>query len=290
MTIIDAIIQGVIQGLTEFLPVSSSGHLSLVQYFTGTGGESGAFFSILLHLGTLFSVFLAFHKTILGLIAEFFGTLADIFRGRFSPKHATPQRRMLLLLIVSLLPMVVTVFLKDWFSALSSDNSILAEGLCFLLTSALLFLSDKCVKGHKNAASMQYRDAVAVGLMQAFAPLPGLSRSGSTISVGLMMGLERRYAVAFSFIMGVPAVLGANLLEIPEVMENGVGLPWGVLLTGLVVSFIFGLMAIKMVNWLVTSDKFKYFAWYTLVLGVFTVAAALIDLATGGAVRQLIAA
>jgi len=286
LSIFSAIFQGIVQGLTEFLPVSSSGHLSLIQYFSGQSGETGIFFSILLHLGTLLAVFLAFYKTILEIIAAFFAILGDIFRGRFSLRKASPQQRMVLLLIVSLLPMIITVIFRDWFSALASDDSILAEGICFLLTSVLLFLSVKCVKGHKNAATMQYKDAVAVGLVQSVAPLPGLSRSGSTISVGLMMGLDRKFAVAFSFIMGVPAVLGANVLEIGDAVRQGIELPWSVMLTGLAFSFVFGLLAIKMVNWLVTSDKFKYFAWYTLILGGVTVLVAIVEKLSDHAVRQ----
>jgi len=287
LTIGNAIFQGIVQGLTEFLPVSSSGHLSLVQYFTGQSGETGAFFSILLHLGTLFAVFVAFFKTITALIAEAVFMLRDIFARRFSLRDASPERRMVVLLIVSLLPMAITVVFKDWFSALSSDNSILAEGLCFLLTSGLLFLSVKCVGGHKDASTMRYKDAVAMGLVQAVAPLPGLSRSGSTISVGVMMGLDRRFAVAFSFIMGVPAVLGANVLEIGKAVREGVSISGGVIAAGLVTSFVFGLLAIKMVNWLVTSDKFKYFAWYTLILGSVTVLVAVVEMVSGNAVQRM---
>lgn len=281
MTILDAIIQGIIQGLTEFLPVSSSGHLSLVQHFTGQSGETGAFFSILLHLGTLLAVFIAFRKTIAGLIVELGRMASDLFRGKFSLRHASPQRRMVLLLIVSLLPMAAVVLLKDFYSSLASNDSILEEGCFFLLTSALLFLSDKCVKGRKTAADMQYKDALAVGITQAIAPLPGLSRSGSTISVGLMMGLERKFAVSFSFIMGVPAVLGANVLEISDAVTQGVGVSAPVISVGLLTSLVFGLLAIRLVNWLVVSDKFVCFAWYTLVLGIAVVAVGIYELAAG---------
>jgi len=287
LSILNAVFQGIVQGLTEFLPVSSSGHLSLVQYFTGQSGEEAALFSILLHLGTLFSVCLAFRKTILGLVKEFFSVVADIFGGRFSVRDAKPQRRMLFLLFVSLLPMALTVLLRDWFSSLASDNSILAEGLCFLLTSLLLFMCVKCVGGRKNAATTKYKDALAVGFMQAVAPLPGLSRSGSTISVGVLMGMDRKFAVAFSFIMGIPAVLGANILEVGDAMKQGLTIPVPALIAGMLTSFVFGILAIKMVNWLVTSDKFTYFAWYTLILGAATVAVALIEIATGGAIQKM---
>lgn len=291
MSLLNAIIQGIVQGLTEFLPISSSGHLSLIQYFTGQSGESGVLFTVILHLGTLLAVVLAFFGTIAGLVAEFFRMLRDLFTGRFTTRDMPGRRRMILLLIVSMFPMLLTVLLRDWFSSLASDDSVLAEGLCFLLTSALLFLSDRCVKGRKNAKTMRTRDALAIGAMQAVAPLPGLSRSGSTISMGLLVGLERKYAVAFSFIMGIPAVLGANILEIGDAVReaSAVSIPVVPLLAGLACSLLFGLLAIKLVNWLVTSDKFKYFAWYTLILGLLTVAAAVIELMSDHAIRRIIA-
>lgn len=290
MTIGNAALQGIVQGLTEFLPVSSSGHLSLIQYFTGQGGESGILFTVLLHLGTLLAVFLAFYKTILRLIAEVFLMIADLFRGRFSLRNANPYRRMVLLLVVSLLPMAVSVLFLDQFDRVSSDNDIVVEGICFLVTSFLLFGSDRCVKGHKKAKDMRFRDAVAVGAMQAVAPMPGLSRSGSTISMGLFMGLDRKFAVSFSFIMGIPTVLGANLLELKDVAAEGMPVPVPALVVGLLCALVFGVLAIRLVNWLVVSDKFKYFAWYTLILGIVVVALGIYEQAGGHALQQAVMA
>ena len=288
MTIGNAIFQGIIQGLTEFLPVSSSGHLSLIQYFTGQGAEYGLFFTVLLHLGTLLAVFLAFWSTIAGLIAEFFRMVADLVRGRFSWRTANPKRRMVLLLILSLFPMIITVFLRDWFTGLATDDSLFAEGFAFLFTSALLFLSDRCVKGHKTAKNMKPRDALVIGTMQAFAPIPGISRSGSTISVGLLLGLDRSYAVAFSFIMGIPAVMGASVLEIGDAMREGVTMSVPAMALGVLFALIFGLLAIRLVRWLVVSDKFKYFAWYTLALGLLVLCVATFEHFSGGAMRAVI--
>lgn len=149
-------------------------------------------------------MFLAFHKTILRLIYEFFCMVGDIFKGKFQLSHLTPYRRMIVLLIISLLPLAVTFVFKDWLQGFSSDNSILAEGICFLITGVLLTLADRFPKGRKTPKTMTYGDALAIGAAQAIAPLPGISRSGSTIATGLMMGLDRQYAVTFSFIMGMP--------------------------------------------------------------------------------------
>ncbi|MBC8570960.1 undecaprenyl-diphosphate phosphatase [Zongyangia hominis] len=282
MSILNAIFQAIVQGLTEFLPVSSSGHLSLVQHFTGVSGETGIFFSIMLHLGTLIAVFVAFWPTIKRLIVEFFLMIGDIFRGRFRLKEANPYRRMILLLIVSLVPLIPFYFLSDFYKGLASDKSILAEGICFLITAALLFIADRRMDGRKTAKNMRFADAVAIGIAQGIAPLPGVSRSGSTISVGLMCGLKKEYAVKFSFIMGIPAVLAANLVELKDAMEVGTqGVGAAALIVGVLVSAVVGFLAIKMVQWLLKENKFKIFAYYTLILGILVITIAIIELLMG---------
>jgi undecaprenyl-diphosphatase len=285
LSVFEAIINGVVQGLTEFLPVSSSGHLSLIQYFTGRGEDAGFLFPILLHLGTLLAVFLAFWDTIWGLVREVFALLLDLIRGKFTFKGMSPRRRMILLLLVSLAPMAVSFLLLDFFDLVSTDNDIIVEGVCFIVTSALLFFADKCVKGRKNASAMTYKDALFIGGMQAVAPMPGISRSGSTIAAGLMAGLDREFAVAFSFIMGAPTVLGANVLEISDAMAEGVSLPIPIMLAGIFAALIFGLLSIKLVRWLAASDKFKYFAWYTLILGVATIAVGVYEQVSSRAIQ-----
>jgi len=205
MSLWDAILQGIIQGLTEFLPVSSSGHLSLYQHFTGQSGEAAGLFSILLHLGTLAAVCIAFWDTIWGMIVEFFRMIGDIFKGKFTFRTTDPNRRMIFMIVVALLPLLVFFFLRDWYTSLATDDDILVEGLCFLGTAGLLYVADHLVPGKKTASNMRVRDALLVGTMQGIAPLPGLSRSGSTISAGIFAGLNREFAVAFSFILGIPA-------------------------------------------------------------------------------------
>ena len=286
MSIFEALIQGVVQGLSEFLPISSSGHLSLLQYFFGISGEASASYSILLHFGTLVAVFAAFYKTIWSLILEFFHMVKDIFTGKFSLKNASPERRMILLLIVAELPLLVFYFVSDFYNSLSADSDIIVEGCCFLLTSLLLFISDRVVKGKKTAADMSHKDALIIGTVQGIAPLPGLSRSGSTISTGLMCGLTREYAVSFSFIMGIPPVLMANLLEIKDILGgelDGVSASLEPLqsVIGIVVAAVVGFASIKMVNYLVKKDKFTIFAWYTLFLGLATVTLGIIDVVIG---------
>lgn len=289
MTIKEAIIQGIIQGLTEFLPVSSSGHLALYQYFTGQSGESGALFSLVLHFGTLLAVFVAFWGTIRELIVEFFNMLGDLFRGRLSFKRINPQRRMIYLLAVSLLPLFITLLLKDILRGVAEDNNIIVEGICFLITSAMLLMADGYA-GRTTARGMSYRAATAIGVVQAFAPLPGISRSGSTLSAGMMLGLDREFAINFSFIMGIPAVCAALLLDAKDIIGGGLNLPASVIIIGLICSAVFGLLAIGMVRWLVASQKLRWFGYYTLVLGIFVLGAGIYDAISGHVLQNTVIA
>ena len=282
MDLFDAVIQGIIQGLTEFLPVSSSGHLSVYQHFTGNSGEAAGVYSILLHLGTLLAVCIAFYREIFDMIKEFFAMAKEIVTGKFDKKNMTGSRRMIFLLIISLLPLCVFYFISDFYNSLSTDNDIVVEGLCFLLTAALLLVSGKCVKaGGTTAENMTWKQALGMGIAQGIAPLPGLSRSGSTISTGLILGVSRDRAVAFSFIMGVPAVLAANVLEVPAAITGSVDINWGAALAGMFISLAVGIAAIKTVKLLVKNDKFTSFAWYLIPLGVIITGIGIFEHITG---------
>lgn len=291
MSYVSAVIQGLIQGFTEFLPISSSGHLSLFQYFTGVNSESSVLFSVLLHFGTLAAVAIAFWGTIWDLIKEFISLLKDLFAGKLFKTKANPKRRMIYMLIISCLPLLVVLFVQDTITSLSSDNSILAEGIGFLVTALLLTLADHVVKGRKTAREMTPVDALVVGGAQLCATLPGISRSGSTISAGLLMGLSRSYAVAYSFILGMPAILAAGLLDLKDIM-GGTGaaesLQWGPALVGMAVGAVSGFFAIKLVNYIVKSDKFGIFAWYTLALGITVIIIAIIEMFSGNMIQNMI--
>lgn len=286
MSVFDAVIQGIIQGLTEFLPVSSSGHLSLWQHFFGESGEAAGIYSILLHMGTLGAVLIAFRKEVGEMLREILSTLREICSGKMSTAGAHPARRRIFLMLISLLPLCGFYFLTDFYTALAADDDIIVEGVCFLLTAALLLISSRCVKsGGRTAENMTWKDALAMGIMQGIAPLPGLSRSGSTISVGLIMGVERSEAVAFSFIMGVPAVLAANLLEAPKALSGAVEISWGAAIIGMTTAFAVGLAAIKAVKALVKTDRFTYFAWYLIVVGLLSVVAGIYERGSGNILR-----
>lgn len=290
MTISESFVQGVIQGLTEFLPVSSSGHLALYQYLTGINGESAAAFSLFLHLGTLIAVFIAFWPTISSLIAEAFSMIGDVFRGENIFKDPLPTRRMIYLLFVSLLPLFGTLLVKDRLESVAADNSIIAEGVCFLVTSLLLFLAESCIPGHSKAGTMSYKKALAIGIAQAVAPLPGISRSGSTLSVAMILGLDKNFALNFSFIMGIPAVLGALLLDTGDIISGGLGMPWHVALIGLITSAVFGLFAIKLLRMLVSSGRLKIFSLYTFIIGTAAIIIGVVDLKYGYPVQTFVSA
>lgn len=267
MSIWDAIFQAIIQGLTEFLPVSSSGHLSLYQHFTGNSGEGALMFSAILHLGTLVAVFVAFKSTIIALIKELWTMIKEIFSGKFTLKNMNAERNMIVMVIISTAMLIPFFFFKGFFESISEDASIFAEGLCFIYTALILIMSDKCLKGMKKPKNITKKDAVFVGFFQGVALLPGVSRSGSTISSGLFTGFTRETAVRYSFILGIPAILGGCVLEVGDAVKEGITFEFTYVI-GFVVAALVGICAIKMVDWLVKSDKFKYFGYYTAVLGV----------------------
>ena len=282
MSMLETIVQAVIQGLTEFLPVSSSGHLSLYQHFTGNSGEGALMFSAVLHLGTLVAVFVAFRKLIIDLIFEFFRLCKDLFTKKFIWEEMNPERRMIIMIVISTFMLVPFMFFKSWFEGIAEDSSILAEGICFLYTAAILFLSDKCIKGKKTKGDITAKDAATVGFFQGIALLPGVSRSGSTISSGLFCGFDRSTAVAYSFVLGIPAILGGCLLEIIDaVKENEASVGIGNCAVGFIVAAVVGVCAIKMVDWLVKSDKFKIFSIYTGALGIIVIFIGILELVRG---------
>lgn len=278
MSILSAILQAIVQGLTEFLPVSSSGHLMLVQHFTHVEASDATFLSAIMHLGTLVAVFIAFRKTIWHLICEFFRMLKDIFTGKFHFKEMNEYRRMIFMLILSLVPLLIILPFKDYYDALVEQGSLIFLGICFVLTSILLYISDRCVKGRKTAKDMKWSDAITIGIAQGVAVLPGVSRSGSTVAASLICGLSKKFAVQFSFILGIPAILGAGLLEIKDAIETQANIEILPVIIGFVLSAITGLLAIKMVSWLIKSEKFRIFAYYTLALGAVVIGIGIFDL------------
>ena len=278
MEILNAIIQGIIQGLSEFLPVSSSGHLLLYQYLTGNSGEAGLFMSVVLHLGTLLAVFVAFRSTISALIKEFFVMVRDIMNKKFRFDRMNSTRRMIIMLVISTAVLLPFYILKKPIEKFSGNPNMIILGVFFLLTSFLLFMSGIRKEGKKEKRDITYKNALLIGAFQGVALAPGISRSGSTISGGLLCGFTRETAVRYSFILGIPAILGSCLVELKEAFES----PDEVIrlfpcIIGFIVSATVGLFAIKLVRMLLKENKFQIFAYYTLILGVVVVTAGIFE-------------
>lgn len=279
MSIIKAIILGIVQGVTEFLPISSSGHLSLFQHFLNVDGEGSLLFSVLLHLGTLIAVFVVFHKTIFELIVDAFGLVKDIFTGNFKFKKLEGKKKMLVMFVFSCIPLLLLLIpvgndmkLMDVLGGLSEDDSILVEGFCFLFTGLLLLSSTYISKKKTLNREVNTLDAFAVGLAQVFAAgFPGISRSGSTISTGMICGVSKEYMVEYSFILGIPAIIVANAVELKDAVETGAQLEVLPTIIGVLVAAVVGVACIKLLQWILKKDMWKYFGFYCLVIGIFTI-------------------
>ncbi len=279
MSYISSVLMGILQGIAEFLPISSSGHLALFQHFFGAKNyeETQLLFTVLLHLGTLISVFVYYWQDILDLIREFFLGLADIFSGRKGKgrNNPPPARRMVLLIIVATLPLFLILPVKDLVE--EAMNNVTFVSVALLGTGCILWFSDHMARGNKTAKNATVLDAVLVGFAQALGTLPGISRSGTTISAGMVRGFERSFAVRFSFLMSLPAIFGANILTLKDALEVGIDMEMlPVYLVGTVVAAVVGYFAIRLVNVLAQKGKFGAFAWYCWIVGGISLAAGFI--------------
>ncbi len=296
MTILDAIIQGIVQGLTEFLPVSSSGHLAITQHILGAGEEADLFFDVMLHVGTLVAVVAFYHKLIWSLIKEFFSMVKDIFTRKFTLKNMNYERNLIVMLIIGLLPLFLLFVpipgtemnVKDLAEMFSGFPVLIVTAISLLITSVLLTVGIVCnrrnVKINKEKENYTAKDAILVGLMQFVAALlPGLSRSGSTLSIGQMRGVNKQKALDFSFILGVPAIVAAALLEGVEAITSPEGITVGlpVILAGMVSSAVVGYLAIVIFKWFLKSDKMEIFVIYTAIVGVILIVISIIEMCTG---------
>ena len=276
MNILFAGFLGLIQGVTEFLPISSSGHLAIFQNFFGLADANNMFFDVLLHFGTFAAVCVAFWSDVKEMVLEFFRFLRDIFSGKKKKSSGTPPpaRRMVLLVIIATLPILVSLFFKDKVEAAMTSTMFI--GCALLVTGSLLYISDRFRKGRKTEKNATLLDALVVGLAQVFAVLPGISRSGTTISAGLFMGFDRKFAVRFAFLMSLPVVLGANILELKDAISTGIDpsvIP--AYIVGVIVSAVSGFFAIRLVRYLTNKGKFGMFSYYCWVVGFIVIIATL---------------
>ncbi|HIV46575.1 MAG TPA: undecaprenyl-diphosphate phosphatase [Candidatus Acutalibacter stercorigallinarum] len=300
MTVFEAIIQGIIQGATEFLPVSSSGHLSISKHLFGIE-LPGILFDIMLHLGTLVAVVFVYRKLIWRLLKEFGSLCVDVVHGKFKWSEMNHDRRLIFMLIIGLLPLFLLfapipgtgMQLKDLSDQLGSDSSMLAEGLALLATSALLFLGIRAdrLTHKKTIQDRQGRrvqnpgrkklhtvDAIVIGLTQCVAAVfPGLSRSGSTLSVGLLRGINQQTALDYSFVLGIPAIAAAAVVSLKDLGSDGAAIGAAPLIAGVITAAIVGFLAIKLLKWIVTTNKLTIFAYYTLIAGTLVTVLGIIE-------------
>lgn len=249
-TPLSALFLGILQGITEFLPVSSSGHLVMFQQFLEVAGDDVAF-DLVLHLGTLLPV-LWFYR------ATFAQIFHDIFRGD-GPFWQREGVRLTLLLVAASIPTaMIGLGLKDTFESLFSNPSALT--ITFSITGLILLLSSKAKNGTTQVANIRWRDALILGVAQGLAITPGISRSGTTITVALLLGIEREAAARFSFLMSVPAILGAVLLKASE--ASFVGMDSAQLTIGATSALVSGYFALVILVKVVKNGTFQHFAWY----------------------------
>ncbi len=274
---LQALLLGIIQGITEFLPISSSGHMSLFRHFTGMNPEGAGLFSAMLHIGTLIAIFIVFYKPIYELFLEFFACIKDIFAKKFTFKLSkmSVTRRMLLMFIVSCVPLLLLLIpvgngrnLMDVVGVFGSDNSIKAEGICFMFTGFILLLGIYVSDSVERYLVIKPASAVLIGIAQFFAAcFPGISRSGSTISTALCCKMSKKSAIRYSFILSIPAVLASGLVEFKDAMEGTEIIPVSSLLIGVIASAVVGIFAIKLLQILMNKNWFRYFGYYCLTLG-----------------------
>ena len=272
MDIWSAIFLGIVQGLAEFLPISSSGHLSVLQnlFHMNSLEEGHLFFDVLLHLGTLVSIFICYWSDIKAIVREVFIVLRGgrtVTGERIS--GPLPAARLFLMLVIATLPLVLIVPINGLVEELYYQSWFI--GVAFMLTGCLLFVSDKMTPGHKTEKNMRIRDALIIGCCQCVAPIPGLSRSGTTITAGIATGLDRGFAMRFSFLLSIPAVLGANVLSIVDAIREGFDaslLP--IYLVGMLAAVISGIGAILLMKLISRKSKFGFFTYYCWAAGIIT--------------------
>lgn len=285
MSLLQAIIMGIIQGLTEFLPVSSSGHLALFKILFGVETDTGMLFDVLLHVGTLIAICIVYYKDIWKLIVEGCCIVRDavinavVFVKNKTKREHEPYRRIVnssyrkfvMLVIVSTIPTGIIGFVgKDVVE--KASEILIVPGICLIVTAVLLFIADHTKDGEKTPKTITYTNAFGIGIAQGIATLPGLSRSGTTIAACLFSGFNRKFAVKYSFIMSIPAILGALVLELKDfsgVKVEGMELFYYVI--GMLIAAVVGYICIKTMLVIVRKKKFTGFAIYCLLVGALSI-------------------
>lgn len=252
MTVLQAVILGIVQGITEFLPISSSGHIVMLEKLMHVHVDEDTLFILLLHLGTLVAVVYAMRKEVVWLW-----------------KH--PKSRVTWMILIALLPTaVVGALCEEWFDSLFESG--ITIGFEFVITGVVLWWMDTVKVGPKTESNVTVGDSLWIGTLQGIAILPALSRSGLTIAAGLWRGMDREAATRFSFLLSIPAILGATLVKLDDVFEHEGSiamLPWGEMLLGAAAATVAGYFGVKWTRWLVSNCRMRVFACYTWAVAAF---------------------
>lgn len=274
MSMLSAIFLGFIQGVAEFLPISSSGHLSVLQnIFNFQNPEQGhMFFDVLLHLGTLFAIFAAYWPDIRRIVVDSLDFIRDVRSGEMRREYT--GSRLLLMMFFATLPLFIVLPFNDMLETLYYKTGFI--GAVFLLTGCMLYISDRMPRGRKGERQMTVVDALLIGLCQAVATIPGLSRSGTTITAGIATGHERSFAVKFSLLLSIPAVIGANILGLVDVIQEGFDTSLlGTYFVGMLVAAVTGYFSIILLRRIMSKGSFGKFAYYMWAVGIVVLIASL---------------
>lgn len=306
MNIFEAIVLGAVQGLTEFLPVSSSGHLAIFQHFFGLN-DNNLFFNVMLHVGTLTAVCAVYWRLFLRLIKSFFMILKKIFTGKFKWSEMDADENLVMMLIIGLLPLFLLFLpigggmkIKDIADKWSSDGYLIITSISLLVTSFLLVIGINAnrkttilYKSHGKLRAdgagrrkLNPVDAIFIGLFQAVAAIfPGISRSGSTLTAGELRKINKQRALDYSFVLGTPAIIAAALLEGKDALfpadGSAVAIEFLPTLIGIITSAIVGFLAIRLFKWLLSTNRMYYFVLYTAGAGIICLVISIIELISG---------
>jgi len=267
---LNAALSGIIQGLTEFLPVSSSGHLALfVNIFDFDIDGDFLLFALILHLGTLIAVFIAYFKDIKELFIAFLTLIVRIFTGKFKYKDLGVYERFVILIFIATVPLVIGAFIDSRIESLAGNSKLI--GMFLLINAVILFASDKIETKRITEKTATPKNALLVGLAQLIAVVPGISRSGATITSGLLNGFTRAFAVKFSLIMSIPAILGASVFHFADLARSDLQITREMVsssIIGFLFAFIFGFAAIIFIRIIAANRKFWVFSIWCAIVGI----------------------
>lgn len=273
MSFLTAVLLGLVQGITEFLPVSSSGHLALLQNVFHIEGAD-LMFDVMLHMGTLIAVFMVYKSDVKDLLRG----ITFLATGRGGKKASQParlRRRLALLVLIATIPLVIVIPFAGKVEEVAGNTVII--GILLILNGIMLHISQRGGVGRKELKEMTVMDAILIGLGQVVSILPGISRSGATISVGTGRGLSQSYAVRFSFLLSVPAVLGAMVVQL---VGSGTGFDVSMIpmyLVGMIAAAISGYFSIRIIKWLSARSNFGSFAYYCWGAGIIALILSLVS-------------